>query len=137
MVMPKIFNHKKGIVFSIISVLIVLSFGLVVSFMVAETSSESDSSFVYKAQALNTYYSLLKSHYLPNTLRTSTRFALANIISYEVAERKFIPVDSLRDVYVNILEDGLYDGPLAITIDYSGNATQTFSYWQDFLKSRL
>jgi hypothetical protein len=128
---------KKGIVFSIISVLIVLSFGLVVSFMVTEVNYQADDSFVYKAESLNQYYSLLKTHYLPRILSVTSRVAMEEIIKYEITNGKFIDKGNLTLAYQDLIKDGNYSGVSPyIPIDYALDQTKTLDYWTAFFEDQ-
>lgn len=94
---------KKGFAFSLISIILVVLFGVMVSSFLVDSQFDSDFSFDQKLKTFSSYYELVRDNYLEIALSVSGRAVLNSMVNYTLTEQDFFSVSDLN-MYDNSFE---------------------------------
>ncbi|MFT4326828.1 MAG: hypothetical protein ACMXYK_04970, partial [Candidatus Woesearchaeota archaeon] len=124
--------HKKGVVFSISAILIVLFFAFVFSTLMQEYIYTSDTQFETKASAISSYQNRLLSYYLPITLRHQTRLVLFSFLEFIEEEQLFLDESTFHESFISMLKNGTFEYQRnGINYTWTGLDNRTFQHWID------
>ena len=97
---------KKGIIFSIISVIIVVFFLFVFSTITRQFEEQSDDFFFVQAEAIGTYHDLLVDYYIPFTIEQAARNTFDVMLNFSAEESELLPKSEFSRLYRELMEKG-------------------------------
>ena len=96
---------SKGMVFSTISILLVLFFTFIFSTVFTEYSASTDDFYTIKANAIGNYFDIVVDYYIPVVFSNAGHSALENMINFTGENQKFIK-GNFSEAYQSLIMNG-------------------------------
>jgi len=131
----------KSQMFTLISIIIGLMFGVIVATMMIDLNLQ-DGYVERKLESSSNYYSLLKGNYLGTIIESVSRHALYSLVNHTLETGEFLPSDTdlFLDIFRNLTYYGnfsYFNGTVEVTCKYCDSLMEnnTVKYWSDMLSN--
>jgi hypothetical protein len=135
-------KNKKGIVFSIVAIILVIFFMLIYTTVSNEYVQGTETYLLFKAKSAGGYESQIVNYYLPIALKQSSYAAIYAMINFTGVDNTYIPPSEFQNVFRSLVKNGNFsynDG--MNTYNWSINASKmenkTLSKWVTNLSINL